>query len=158
MYKRQALACAAQMLGVSDRLIELAVQYACERRQFGVAIGSFQAVKHMLADVKVKLEYARSLVYRAAHSVCRDTPSRAVHVSMAKVAASETAARAASTALQVHGAIGYTWEQDLHVWMRRAWSLQLAWGSAAWHRERVSRAVIDRELPAETFGYQAPAA
>jgi alkylation response protein AidB-like acyl-CoA dehydrogenase len=155
---RGALACAAQMLGVSDRLIELAVQHACERKQFGVAIGSFQAVKHMLANVKVKLEYARSLVYLAAYSVCRDAPSRAVHVSMAKLAASETAARAANTALQVHGAIGYTWEQDLHVWMRRAWSLQLAWGSAAWHGERVSRAVIEGELPAETFGYQAPSA
>jgi alkylation response protein AidB-like acyl-CoA dehydrogenase len=63
---------------------------------------------------------------------------------------------ATKTALQVHGAIGYTWEQDLHVWMRRAWSLDLAWGDGAWHRGRVADAVIDGALPAESFGYSAP--
>ncbi len=153
---RGALACAAQQLGVADKLIELAVAYACERKQFGVQIGSFQAVKHMLADVKVKLEYARSLVYRAAHSLARDTRGRSVDVSCAKAAASEAAVAAGRIALQVHGAIGYTWEQDLHVWMRRAWSLDLAWGNSAWHRARVADAVIDGALPAENFGYSAP--
>ncbi len=151
---RGALACAAQQVGVSERLLDLAVAYACQRVQFGAPIGSFQAVKHQLADVKVALEYARPVVYRAAHSVARGSPQRALHVSMAKLAASGAATRAARVALQVHGAIGYTWEQDLHIWMRRAWSLALDWGSGAFHRERVSRVVLAdgaRLGPGETF-------
>jgi alkylation response protein AidB-like acyl-CoA dehydrogenase len=153
---RGAFACAAQQLGVGQQLIDMAVAYACERKQFGVPIGTFQAIKHMLADVKVRVEYARSVVYRAAHSVARDVRTRSVDVSAAKVAASEAALTAAKTALQVYGALGYTWEQDLHIWMRRAWSLDLAWGDGAWHRARVADAVIDGALPAETFGYSAP--
>ncbi len=153
---RGALACAAQQLGVTQQLIDLAVRYACERKQFGAPIGSFQAIKHMLADLQVKLEYARPVVYRAAHSVAREARCRALDVSMAKVAASEAALQAARVALQVQGAIGYTWEQNLHVWMRRAWSLELAWGSGAWHRARVADAVIDGLAPAENFGYSAP--
>lgn len=155
---RGALACAAQQLGVGQKLIEMAVEYACERKQFGAPIGSFQAIKHMLADVKVKLEYARSVVYRAAHSVARDTRCRAVDVSMAKLAACEPAVDAAKVALQVYGALGYTWEQDLHIWMRRAWSLDLAFGDGAFHRARLAAGAIDGALPAESFGYSAPAA
>jgi alkylation response protein AidB-like acyl-CoA dehydrogenase len=154
---RGALACAAQALGVASRLVELAVAYATQRYQFGVPIGSFQAIKHQLADVKVALEYARPLVYRAADSVARGVPTRAVDASMAKVAACEAAEHAARTALQVHGAIGYTWEHDVHVWMRRAWSLALAWGSPAWHTDRVGRAVLDGAGRAETFGFGAAA-
>ncbi len=151
---RAALACAAQQLGVADKLIEMASQYACQRHQFGVPIGSFQAVKHLLANVKVDLEYARPVVHRAAHSVARAVPGRGLHVSMAKVAASEAATRAASVALQVHGAIGYTWEQDLHIWMRRAWSLEQAHGRNEFHRRRVEAAVLHegaRLGPGETF-------
>jgi alkylation response protein AidB-like acyl-CoA dehydrogenase len=135
---RGALAAAAQLLGACDRLIALAVDYTSQRVQFGVPIGSFQAVKHALADVKVKLEYARPLVYRAADSVARALPQRSVHVSMAKVAASEAALRGARAALQAHGAIGYTWEQDVHIWMRRAWSLDYVWGSQRFHRARMA--------------------
>jgi alkylation response protein AidB-like acyl-CoA dehydrogenase len=155
---RGALACAAQQLGVTQKLIEMAVAYACERKQFGVAIGTFQAIKHMMADLQVKLEYARPAVYRAAHSVARDARGRAVDVSMAKVAASEAAVSAAKVSLQVYGALGYTWEQDLHIWMRRAWSLELAWGNGSWHRARVAGAVLDGRAPAETFGYSSPTA
>jgi alkylation response protein AidB-like acyl-CoA dehydrogenase len=90
----------------------------------------------------VALEYARPMVHRAAWSVAEAVPGRPVHVSMAKLAASEAAAQAARTALQVHGAIGYTWEQDLHIWMRRAWSLGNAWGTLSFHRDRVSEAVL----------------
>jgi len=139
---RGALACAAQLLGVSERLLDLAVAYARQRVQFGQPIGAFQAVKHQLANVKVALEYARPVVYRAAYSVAQRAATRAIDVSHAKVAAGEAAALAAKTALQVHGAIGYTWEQDLHVWMRRAWSLELAWGSGRFHRERVANVVL----------------
>jgi alkylation response protein AidB-like acyl-CoA dehydrogenase len=141
-FDRGALACAAQLLGVAEQLLELAVAYAAQRKQFGRPIGSFQAVKHMLADAKVKLEYARPLVYRAAHSVARGDARRALHVSMAKAEAGEAAVFTARRALQAHGAIGYTWEQDLHLWMRRAWSLDLAWGPRRLHRERVASAVL----------------
>jgi alkylation response protein AidB-like acyl-CoA dehydrogenase len=74
---------------------------------------------------------------------------------MAKVTAGEAALFAAKESLQVHGAIGYTYEQDLHLWMKRAWSLDLSYGSGAWHRARIAEAVIDRKLPAEPFGYRA---
>lgn len=146
-FDRAALACAAELVGVSERLLELAVAYAGQREQFGRPIGSFQAVKHMLADVKVKLEYARPLVYRAAHSVARGDARRALHVSMAKAEAGEAATFAARRALQAHGAIGYTWEQDLHLWMRRAWSLDLAWGTRRRHRERLAVAILAAGTP-----------
>ena len=150
---RGALFSAAQALGVADRLIELAVDYANQREQFGVPIGSFQAVKHMLADVKVALEYARSHVYRAANSVARATEGRAVDVSMAKLAACEAANRASRVSLQVHGAIGYTYEQDVHIWMKRAWSLEAAFGNSVFHNQRLASGVIDRTIPAQSFGY-----
>jgi len=151
---RGALAAAGQLLGVADRLVAMAVAYAAERKQFGKPIGSFQAVKHALADVKVRLEYARPVVYRAAVSVARGDALRALHVSMAKAQAAEAAELAARRALQVHGAIGYTWEQDLHVWMRRAWSLARAWGGAAFHRGRVAESLFEGDLaigPGTTF-------
>ena len=144
---RGALAAAAQLLGVCDRLVSLAVDYTSQRVQFGVPIGSFQAVKHALADVKVKLEYARPLVYRAADSVARGTARRGVHVSMAKAAASEAALRGARAALQAHGAIGYTWEQDVHLWMRRAWSLDHAWGLQRFHRARMAAFALAEVAP-----------
>jgi alkylation response protein AidB-like acyl-CoA dehydrogenase len=139
---RGALACAAQLLGVGDQLLAMASTYAGQRKQFGKPIGSFQAVKHHLASVKVAIEYARPMVHRAAWSVAEGVPGRKVHVSMAKLAAAEAAAQAARTALQVHGAIGYTWEQDLHIWMRRAWSLGNAWGTISFHRDRVTEAQL----------------
>lgn len=150
---RGALAAAAQQLGACDQLIAMSVEYTSERKQFGVPIGSFQAVKHQIADVKVMLEYARSHVERAAHSVAQGVESRSVDVSMAKISAGEAALQAASASLQVHGALGYTWEQDLHVWMRRAWTLDLAWGETAWHRERVAGALFEDQLPAISFGF-----
>jgi alkylation response protein AidB-like acyl-CoA dehydrogenase len=144
---RGALACAAQSLGACDRMLELAVSYTSERKQFGKPIGSFQAVKHMLASAKVKLEYARPVVMRAAYSLAHASPQRAAHVSMAKLVATEAARFAARQALQCHGAIGYTWEQDLHIWMRRAWSFDQAWGRAPFHLARVRSAVLDGALP-----------
>ncbi len=144
---RGALACAAQQLGAADRLLELAVAYAGQRQQFGVPIGSFQAIKHLLANAKVKLEFARPLVYRAAHSIATAATRRSVHVSMAKLAAGCAGVLAASTALQVHGAIGYTWEQDLHIWMRRCWSLDQAFGLPRFHRQRLADFALAEGAP-----------
>ncbi len=139
---RGALATAAQLLGVGARLIDEAVRYAKQREQFGRAIGSFQAIKHALASAQVRLEFARPVVHRAAFAIARSLPPRSRDVSHAKVVASEAAALAARTALQVHGAIGYTWEVDLHIWMKRAWALETTWGTSSWHRARVAAAVL----------------
>ena len=146
-FDRGALASAAAALGAGDRLISEAVAYTRQRKQFGQPIGAFQAVKHGLANCKVKLEYARPAVYRAAHSVAQNSPERSLHVSMAKLLACEAAGFAAKQALQAHGAIGYTWEQDLHIWMRRAWSLEHAFGRNTFHHDRVRRAVLTGQLP-----------
>ena len=128
-------------------MLELAVAYTGERKQFGKPVGSFQAVKHHLANIKVKLEYARPLVYRAAHSTAHAHPLRALHVSMAKHGACDAALFASKIALQCHGAIGYTWEQDLHIFMRRAISLDHAFGRVAFHLARVRRALCENTAP-----------
>jgi alkylation response protein AidB-like acyl-CoA dehydrogenase len=153
-FDRGALACAAQLVGVADKLITMGADYAKQRKQFGVPIGSFQAVKHMLATLQVKVEYARPLVYRAAHSIAIGHPLRSRHVSMAKEAAGRAAYPATRTSLQVYGALGYTWEQDLHIWMRRAWSLCQEWGNERFHRERVSADILSDDAilgPDQTF-------
>jgi alkylation response protein AidB-like acyl-CoA dehydrogenase len=141
-FDRGAFGTAAQLVGLARRMIEMTVEYATQRRQFGVPIGSFQAVKHHLADARIALEFARPLVYRAAWSLAEGDPEAPVHVSMAKATASDAAALAARQALQCHGAIGYSFEHDLHLFMKRAWVLAAAWGDAAWHRGRVGRAIL----------------
>ncbi len=152
---RGALGVSAQLVGIAQRLVEQAVDYAEQREQFGRKIGSFQAIKHMLASVQVRIEFARPVVYRAADSVARAVASRAVDVSQAKAAAADAALLAAKTALQVHGAIGYTWEVDLHLWMKRAWALEPAWGSRLWHRARIAHAILDSDDSPPTFGFSA---
>jgi alkylation response protein AidB-like acyl-CoA dehydrogenase len=139
---RGALAASAQLLGLARRMIDMTVDYAKTRTQFGSPIGSFQAVKHHLANALVKLELARPVVYRAAYSVAREDADRALHVSMAKAFASDAGALAARVALQCHGAIGYSFEHDLHLFMKRAWALAASFGDAAWHRRRVADAVL----------------
>jgi alkylation response protein AidB-like acyl-CoA dehydrogenase len=139
---RASLAASAQLLGLGSRSIEMAAEYAKERHQFGKPIGSFQAVKHKLADALLGLEFARPIVYRAAWSLARKEATRARDVSMAKAMAGEAAMGAARAALQTLGAIGYTQEHDLHIWMKRIWSLNAAWGNPDEHRARVASSVI----------------
>jgi len=141
---RAAMSTGAVLVGVADRLIAMAAQYAKERVQFGKPIGSFQAVKHHLADALVRVEFARPMVYRAAWSLTEGDRDASLHASMAKSMASDAATLAARTALQVHGAIGYTWEHDLQLWMKRAWALAAAWGDAATHRARVLELLLAR--------------
>lgn len=119
---RDALSHAAYLLGSARKLVDLATAYALEREQFGVPIGSFQAVKHHLASALVKIEFARPAVYRAAWSIATGAAGRSGHVAMARTLAGQAAHLAARTSLQVHGAIGYTDEHDLHLWLRRALS------------------------------------
>ncbi|MBV8161614.1 MAG: acyl-CoA dehydrogenase [Acidimicrobiia bacterium] len=142
--ERAAVAAAAQLVGLAQHMLDLSVAYAGQREQFGKPVGSFQAVKHHLADAALRLEFARPCVHRAAWVLANadvegaegPAPVQAA-VSLAKAEASEAALLAARKALQVHGAIGYTVEYDLHMWMKRAWALAAAWGDAAWHRNRV---------------------
>jgi alkylation response protein AidB-like acyl-CoA dehydrogenase len=151
---RGALYCAAQLLGLCARMIELAVAYARERRQFGQPIGSYQAIKHQLATARVKLEFARPVLYAAAtHAGSLDERAQAA-VSHAKLAATDAADLAARTSLQVHGAMGYSWEVDLHFYMKRAWALAGAWGDRGFHLRRLSSLVLEDALelgPGHTF-------
>ena len=134
---RAAVATAAELLGLSDRMIAMTAEYARARHQFGQPIGSFQAVKHLLAGAQVLLEFARPVVYAAAWALDEGDPSASRAASAAKAYASDAATEAARVSLQVHGAIGYTWECDLHLFLKRAWALAEAWGSAADHRHLV---------------------
>lgn len=134
---RAALALAAQLLGLAQRMLDLGIDYSAQRKQFGKPIGSFQAVKHHLADVAVAIEFAKPVLFRAAYSLQHDHPQQAVQVSHAKLAAGEAAALAARKSLQAHGAMGYTWEADLQMFMKRAWALDASWGDRAFHKKRV---------------------
>ena len=138
---RGAFGAAAQLVGLGQRMLDKTVAYVAERHQFGVPVGSFQAVKHHLADALEKLAFARPAVYRAAHSLATGAETRARDVSMAKAMASDAARFAGRRALQCHGAIGYTVEHDLHLYLKRTWALAAAWGDAAWHRDRVGAAI-----------------
>jgi len=139
---RAALISAAQLIGGAERMLELATDYAKTREQFGQPIGGFQAIKHHLATVAVKLEFARPVLWRAAYAAQQGAARTPIHISHAKVAATDAAMLAAETAIQVHGAMGYTYEVDLHFWMKRAWALAGAWGDRAWHQRRIEAAVI----------------
>ncbi len=135
------LGAAAQLLGLCQNMIDMTVGYVVERHQFGVPVGSFQAVKHRLVDALKELTFARPVVYRAAWSLATGDPESPVHVSMAKAIASDAAGVVAGAALQCHGALGYAFEYDLHMFMKRSWALQRSSGSAAWHRARVGAAL-----------------
>ncbi|MEV4331948.1 acyl-CoA dehydrogenase family protein [Streptomyces sp. NPDC049597] len=132
-----ALATAAQALGLGRALLARTVEYARQRSQFGVAIGSFQTVKHRLADTLIALEFAQPLIHAAAVALAAEDPASGRGIAAAKVAACEAACTAARTALQLHGALGYTEELDLSLWIRKARPLRSAWGTPAACRARV---------------------
>jgi hypothetical protein len=140
-YEFGALATAAQLVGAGQALLDAAVDYAKQRAQFGRIIGSYQAIKHKLADVHIALELARPLVYGAALSLADRSPDTARDVSAAKASASDAALLAARSALQTHGAIGFTAEHDLSLWLLRVQALRPAWGDPAAHRRRVLEAL-----------------
>jgi alkylation response protein AidB-like acyl-CoA dehydrogenase len=136
-----ALATAAQLIGAGQVMLAMSVEYAKQRTQFGRVIGSYQAIKHKLADVHIALELARPLVYGAALSLGSNSPDMARDVSAAKVAAAEAGLLAARSALQTHGAIGFTQEHDLGLLLLRAQALRSAWGDPTAHRRRVLEAL-----------------
>jgi alkylation response protein AidB-like acyl-CoA dehydrogenase len=136
-----ALGTAGQLIGAAQALLDAAVDYAKQRAQFGRMIGSYQAIKHKLADVHIAVELARPLLYGAALSLAERSPTTARDVSAAKVAAADAALLAARTSLQTHGAIGFTAEHDLSLWLLRVQALRPAWGDPAMHRRRVLTAL-----------------
>jgi alkylation response protein AidB-like acyl-CoA dehydrogenase len=140
--ERAALGTAAQLIGLSRRMLDMAVQYAKDREQFGKPIGAQQAIKHRLANALIEQEFARPPVYRAGWSMAASARDAGIDVSVAKIYAGQAARFVAKEALQVHGAIGYTIECDLHMWMKRAWALAAAHGDSAYHRERVGRHIL----------------
>ncbi|MGW1164578.1 acyl-CoA dehydrogenase family protein [Streptomyces sp. NPDC002550] len=132
-----ALSTAAQALGLGRALLDRTVDHARTRRQFGAAIGSFQAVKHRLADTLIALEFAQPLVHAAALALERGDPGCGREIAAAKVTACEAAYTAARTALHLHGALGYTEELDLSLWIRKARALRTSWGTPTACRARV---------------------
>ena len=171
-FDRGATAAAASCVGLAQHMLDTTVEYVKEREQFGKPVGSYQAVKHHLADVAKAVSFARPSVYAAAWAVSQSSMSqgadsentasasttsenaisantasenndsepnaeRAQYVSAAKSLASDAADLAAAKCLQCHGAIGYTFEHDLQLWLKRAWTTSVSWGSAPYHRSRL---------------------
>jgi alkylation response protein AidB-like acyl-CoA dehydrogenase len=136
--ERATIALAAEMVGTARRLFDMALAYAKERVQFDVPIGSFQAIQHKLAEMALDLERATSAVAYAAMAVdAKDADRhRAAHV--AKAAAGAAATRAAKDGIQIHGGIGYTWEHDLHLFIRHAYGSEAWLGTSAWHHDRLA--------------------
>lgn len=136
-YEFGVLATAAQLVGAGQAMLDQSVEYAKQRTQFGRIIGSYQAIKHKLADVLIAVELARPLVYGAALSLAEGSPDTARDISAAKVAAADAALLAARSALQTHGAIGFTQEHDLSLSLLRVQALRSAWGDPTLHRRRL---------------------
>jgi alkylation response protein AidB-like acyl-CoA dehydrogenase len=131
------LAVAAQLVGAGQAMLDASVDYAKQRSQFGRVIGSYQSIKHKLADVYIAVELARPLVYGAALSLADGSPEATRDVSAALVAAADAALVSARSSLQTHGAIGFTQEHDLSLLLLRVQALRSAWGDPAWHRRRL---------------------
>ena len=133
-----ALAVAAELVGISQRVMEMAIEYAKDRKQFDRPIGSYQAVSHACADMLKQVEGARSLVYYAGWAAGSAPDEFSLAASMAKAYASDAGWQVSASALQVHGGIGFTWEHDLHWFLKRAKTNGVLYGSARDHRERVA--------------------
>jgi alkylation response protein AidB-like acyl-CoA dehydrogenase len=137
------VALAAEMAGAMQRVLEVTVEYAKTRKQFGKPIGQFQAVQHLCADMVVLTESSRSAACYAAWALQEGAPGARTAVSVAKSYASDACRETINRGIQVHGGMGFTWENDLHLYYRRAKASEIAFGDAAFHRERIARAVVD---------------
>jgi len=136
-------ALAAEMVGGMQRTLEITVEYAKTRKQFGKPIGMFQAVQHQCADMYLETESSRSAVYYAGWALEENSPDAATAVSIAKMYASDAARTVGNRGIQIHGGMGFTWENDLHLYYRRAKASETAFGDATFHRERIARLVLD---------------
>jgi alkylation response protein AidB-like acyl-CoA dehydrogenase len=137
------VALCAEMVGGMQWVLDTTVEYAKTRRQFGRAIGSFQAVQHQCADMLLMTESARSATYYAAWALTEDDPSASVALSIAKAYCSDAYREVANRGIQVHGGIGFTWEHDLQLYYKRSKSSETLFGDATFHRERIARIIVD---------------
>ena len=138
------VALAAKMVGGMQRVMEIAVEYAKTRKQFGKPIGQFQAVQHLCADMLLLTESSRSAAYYAAWALQERAPEAGVAVSIAKAYASDAYREVGNRAIQVQGGMGFTWENNVHLYYKRAKASELMFGDAAYHRERIAHLVIDK--------------
>jgi len=136
-------ALAAEMTGGMQRTLDITVEYAKTRKQFGKPIGTFQAVQHQCADMYLETESSRSAAYYAGWALEENGPDAAIAVSVAKMYASDACRTVGNRGIQVHGGMGFTWENDLHLYYRRAKASETMLGDASFHRERIARLVID---------------
>ncbi len=138
---RAAVALAAEQVGVASRALDMAVEYAKVRHQFGRPIGSFQAVKHLLADVLLEVESARAAAHFALLAAANEDPELPAVASLAKAFCSDACLQATAENIQVHGGIGFTWEHPAHLYLKRAKTSQLLFGDPAYHRELLARRI-----------------
>jgi alkylation response protein AidB-like acyl-CoA dehydrogenase len=142
------VALCAEMVGGMQRVLDRSVEYAKTRKQFGKAIGSFQAVQHLCADMYLEMESSRSAVYYAAWALEHDAPDATAAASIAKIYASDASRTVGNRAIQIHGGMGFTWENDIHLYYRRAKCSETMFGDATFHRERLAGHVIDARASA----------
>jgi alkylation response protein AidB-like acyl-CoA dehydrogenase len=147
VFDRLCVALAAESTGIAQRTMEMAVEYAKDRQQFGRPIGAYQAVSHRCAQMLLETENSRSAVYGAAWAADAEPASLPLAASMAKAYASDAGWRVPDASIQVHGGIGFTWEHDLHFFLKRGKANAALFGDARWHRERVADLVL-AEAPA----------
>ena len=141
---------AAESVGVAARVTQMTVEYAKERKQFGRPIGSYQAVSHACAQMFLETEGARSVTYWAAWALDHDPETAFMAANCAKAYASDARSTSCRSALQVHGGIGFTWEHDLHLFLKRAEANAHAFGDARWHREQVADSLFSLTQEAST--------
>ncbi len=138
-----AAALSAELVGGMQRTLDVTVEYAKTRKQFGKPIGMFQSVQHQCADMYLETESSRSAVYYAGYALEENTPDAATAVSIAKMYASDAGRTVGNRGIQIHGGMGFTWENDVHLYYRRAKASENAFGDATFHRERIAQLVID---------------
>jgi alkylation response protein AidB-like acyl-CoA dehydrogenase len=144
LFDHAAAATATQLVGIAGALLDQTVEYVKVREQFGRKVGSFQAVQHRLAEMLLQVESARSAVYYAAYALANDLPDASLAASVAKAAANDAERFANQWSLQLHGGIGFTWEHDLHLWLKRGKALEWSYGDADFHRRRIADAIYAR--------------
>lgn len=137
-----AVSCAGQHIGAASRTFDMGLSYVRERKQFGRTIGSFQAIKHMCADMHVLMEMSRAAFYEAGRKMAGTFPSADPVVSVAKAYIGDSCRSVMYNSLQIHGGIGYTWDYGLHLFFKRGKYLEQAFGNSTWHREHLARTLL----------------
>jgi alkylation response protein AidB-like acyl-CoA dehydrogenase len=152
IFDRSKVALCAEMCGGAQRVLDMSVEYAKMREQFGRPIGSFQAIQHKCANMLVQVESAKSATYYAAWAVANNVPEASLAAAMAKAYCSDAYRQVTAEGIQVHGGIGFTWEHDLHLYFKRAKGSEVTFGDATWNRELVAQYTLDvapaTEMPA----------